>query len=98
MKKDSCSPNKDEMDSFPRKSTYSIGNVTYRLQSHFREDGRHLPEMVKRVLLDNIMKNLRRTCASRCAFTGDTFRQETAQRKLESMKKLIGHCKVKMKK
>lgn len=77
------------MVSFPRESTYSIGNVTYWLQSHFREDGRHLPEMVKRVLLDNIMKNLRRTCASRCAFTGDTFRQETAQRKLESMKKLI---------
>lgn len=54
MKQDSCSPNKDEMVSFPREFTYSIGNVTYRLQSHFREDGRHLPEMVKRVLLDNI--------------------------------------------
>ena len=28
-------------------------------------------------------------CASRYAFTGDNFRQETAQRKMESMKKLI---------
>ena len=45
---------KEELISLPRESTYSIGNVTYRLQSHFREDGRHLPEMVKRVLLDNI--------------------------------------------
>ena len=89
MNRDCGLPNKEELISFPRESTYSIGNVTYRLQSHFREDGRHLPEMVKRVLLDNIMKNFRRTCASRCAFTGDTFRQETAQRKLESMKKLI---------
>lgn len=89
MKQDSCSPNKDEMVSFPRESTYSIGNVTYRLQSHFREDGRHLPEMVKGVLLDNIMKNLRRTCAFQCAFTGDNIRQETAHRKMECMKKLI---------
>ena len=28
-------------------------------------------------------------CASRVRFTGDNFRQETAKRKMESMKKLI---------
>lgn len=54
MNRDCGLPNKEELISFPRESTYSIGNVTYRLRSHFREDGRHLPEMVKRVLLDNI--------------------------------------------
>ena len=42
--------------SFPRESTYSIGNVTYRVQSHFSEDGKSLPEMVKRTLLENIRK------------------------------------------
>ena len=42
--------------SFPRESTYSIGNVTYRVEAHFREEGKSLPEMVKRTLLENIRK------------------------------------------
>ena len=56
MNRDCGLPDKEELISFPRESTYSIGNVPYRLQSHFREDGTHLPEMEKRVLLDNIRK------------------------------------------
>ena len=47
--------------SFPRESTYSIGNVTYRVQSHFSEEGKSLPEMVKRTLLENIRKTIHRT-------------------------------------
>ncbi len=52
---------KEELISFPRESTYSIGNVTYRVQSHFSEDGKSLPEMVKRVLLEHIRKTIHRT-------------------------------------
>lgn len=47
--------------SFPRESTYSIGNVTYRVQSHFTEEGKSLPKMVERVLLENIRKTIHRT-------------------------------------
>ena len=47
--------------SFPRESTYSIGNVTYRVQSHFSADGKSLPKMVERVLLENIRKTIHRT-------------------------------------
>ena len=47
--------------SFPRESTYSIGNVTYRVQSHFSEEGKALPKMVERVLLENIRKTIHRT-------------------------------------
>ncbi len=47
--------------SFPRESTYSIGNVTYRVQSHFSEEGKSLPKMVERVLLENIRKTIHRT-------------------------------------
>lgn len=50
-----------ELVSFPRESTYSIGNVTYRVVSHFSEDGKSLPEMVKRVLLEHIRKTIHRT-------------------------------------
>lgn len=47
--------------SFPRESTYSIGNVTYRVQSHFSEEGKSLPKIVERVLLENIRKTIHRT-------------------------------------
>ena len=47
--------------SFPRESTYSIGNVTYRVQSHFSEEGKSLPKMVERVLLENIRNTIHRT-------------------------------------
>ena len=47
--------------SFPRESTYSIGNVPYRGQSHFSEEGKSLPKMVERVLLENIRKTIHRT-------------------------------------
>lgn len=49
--------------SFPRESTYSIGNVTYRAASYFSEDGKSLPEMVKRTLLENIRNSTLRTFA-----------------------------------
>lgn len=52
-----------ELVSFPRESTYSIGNVTYRVASHFSEDGKSLPEMVKRTLLENIRKTAFHTFA-----------------------------------
>ena len=52
-----------KVHSFPRESTYSIGNVTYRVQSHFREDGKSLPEMVKRDLLEHIRNTIHRTFA-----------------------------------
>ena len=61
MKQDGCMPKNGETVSFPRESTYSIGNVTYQVQSHFIEDGRPLPEMVKRILLESICKNTLRT-------------------------------------
>ena len=47
--------------SIPRESTHSIGNVTYRVQSHFSEEGKSLPKMVERVLLENIRKTIHRT-------------------------------------
>lgn len=47
--------------SFPRESTYSIGNVTYRVQSNFCENGKPLPEMVERVLMEHIRKTIHRT-------------------------------------
>lgn len=47
--------------SFPRESTYSIGNVTYRVASHFTEEGKPLPKIVERVLLENIRKTILRT-------------------------------------
>ena len=47
--------------SFPRESTYSIGNVTYRVQSHFTEEGKSLPKMVERVLMEHIRKTIHRT-------------------------------------
>ena len=47
--------------SFPRESTYSIGNVTYLVQSHFSEEWKSLPKMVERVLLENIRKTIHRT-------------------------------------
>ena len=50
-----------KVHSFPRESTYSIGNVTYRVQSHFTEEGKSLPKMVERVLLENICKTIHRT-------------------------------------
>ncbi len=63
MNQDSAFSKKKDIVSFPRESTYSIGNVTYRVESHFIEDGKTLPEMVKRVLLENICKNIHRTFA-----------------------------------
>lgn len=56
MNRDCALPKKEELISFPRESTYSIGNVTYRVASHFSENGKSLPEMVKRTLLENIRK------------------------------------------
>ena len=50
-----------ELVSFPRESTYSIGNVTYRVASHFSEDGKSLPKMVERVLMEHICKTVPRT-------------------------------------
>ena len=50
-----------ELVSFPRESTYSIGNVTYRVQSHFSEEGKPLPKMVERVLMEHIRKTIHRT-------------------------------------
>ena len=61
MNQDSALSKKKDIVSFPRESTYSIGNVTYQVQSHFIEDGRPLPEMVKRILLESICKNTLRT-------------------------------------
>ena len=52
-----------ELVSFPRESTYSIGNVTYQVQSNFREEGKSLQEIVKRTLLENIRNNTLRTFA-----------------------------------
>ena len=56
-------PNKEELISFPRESSYSIGNVTYQVQSNFCEEGKSLPEIVKRTLLENIRKSTLRTFA-----------------------------------
>ncbi len=57
-----CSlPNREERISFLRESTYSIGNVTYRVQSNFCEEGKSLPEIVKRTLLENIRNSTLRT-------------------------------------
>lgn len=47
--------------SFPRESTYFIGNVTYRVASHFTEEGKSLPKMVERVLVEHIRKTIHRT-------------------------------------
>lgn len=52
-----------ELVSFPRESTYSLGNVTYRVEAHFREEGKSLPETVKRALLGSICKAALRTLA-----------------------------------
>lgn len=52
-----------ELVSFPRESTYSIGNVTYRVQVYFCEEGKSLPEIIKRTLLGNIRNNTLRTFA-----------------------------------
>lgn len=63
MNRDGGLSKKEEIVSFPQESTYSIGNVTYRVASHFSEDGKSLPEMVKRTLLENIRKTAFRTFA-----------------------------------
>lgn len=63
MNQDSALSKKKDIVSFPRESTYSIGNVSYRVHSHFSGDGKPLPEMVKRVLLESICKNTHRTFA-----------------------------------
>ena len=63
MNQDSALSKKKDIVSFPRESTYSIGNVTYRVHSHFSGDGKPLQEMVKRVLLESICKNARGTFA-----------------------------------
>lgn len=63
MNLDEGLPKKGEMISFPRESTYSIGNVTYRVESIFSEDGKSLPDMVKHILLESICKNAFRTFA-----------------------------------
>lgn len=61
MKLNSEPQNGKELISFPEESNYFIGNVTYRVQSHFSEEGKSLPEMVKRTLLENIRKTIHRT-------------------------------------
>ena len=61
MNRDGSLPKKEEIVSFPRESTYSIGNVTYQVQSNFCEEGKSLPEIVKRTLLENIRKTTLRT-------------------------------------
>ena len=61
MNLDNGLPKKKELILFPQESTYSIGNVTYRVQSHFSEEGKSLPKMVERVLLENIRKTIHRT-------------------------------------
>ena len=53
--------NSEELVSFPRESTYSIGNVTYQVHSNFCEEGKSLPEIVKRTLLENIRNSALRT-------------------------------------
>ena len=63
MNQDSALSKKKDIVSFPRESTYSIGNVTYRVASHFSEDGKSLPEVVKRTLLENIRKTAFHTFA-----------------------------------
>ncbi len=61
MNQDSALSKKNDIVSFPRESTYSIGNVTYRVASHFSEDGKSLPKMVERVLMEHIRKTVPRT-------------------------------------
>lgn len=52
-----------ELVSFPRETTYSIGNVTYQVVSYFSEDGKSLPGIVKHTLLENIRNSTLRTFA-----------------------------------
>lgn len=63
MNRDCALPKKEELISFPRESTYSIGNVTYQVQSNFCKEGKSLPEIVKRTLLENIRNSTLRTFA-----------------------------------
>ena len=61
MNRDNGLPKTKELILFPQESTYSIGNVTYRVASHFSEDGKSLPKMVERVLMEHIRKTVPRT-------------------------------------
>ena len=61
MKPNSRPQNSKELVSFPRESTYFIGNVTYQVKLNFCEEGKSLPEIVKRTLLGNIRNNTLRT-------------------------------------
>lgn len=63
MKLNSGSQNGKELISFPEESNYFIGNVIYQVKSNFCEEGKSLPEIVKRTLLENIRNNTLRTFA-----------------------------------